>query len=269
MPEVITSMTTGAPAPKVAPPAATPAPADPNPAGNGAAPAAPIVSRETLPNEGKPANAEDQKLATRFASLAKKEADLRRQQDDLKKREDALKGTPTLESLRKRAEANPIEVMQELGWTYEKMTKFLLNDNKHTPEHIRDELAAKIDGLEKKLTAKEEKEQSDYRSKVEETFKSDIANHIEKSTDLDFLKTYPHAREIVYYHMDNEFRTKQNMMKIDEAVAVVEKQLYSQAESFLKTPKGKALAEQILGTTKQPEKPNEGKTVLEIKPVST
>ena len=100
-------------------------------------------------------------------------------------------------ALKKSAETEPLTVLEKLGWSVEKLTKFIMNDGKHTPEELiaktssqyeekLKEQQAKLEQLEKSIRDREvTSKASAYEQKAIATMESLISNYeLIKNYDL-------------------------------------------------------------------------------------
>lgn len=191
--------------------------------------------------ENKEAPKKDDNLSARFAALAKKERMIMDQTKRLKEMEERLKASE--ERVKKFEELNdPLEALKAKGWTYEDLTKRILNDNKPTPEEEVRGVRSEVERLRKELEEKERLSLEAQKQKTEEEaaqqvarFKESISDHIKQNAEKFELTSKYEMTEQVYQIIFDNFEKTQKLMTIDEAVNQMEAQLQKEAEEFMGT----------------------------------
>lgn len=230
----ITSMTSGAPAPTES-----------------------NVSRETKPPVETP-TAPPEALSPRFAKLASSEANLRKRSQEIREKERQLeiaqKAVGSLEELKKRASTDPVAVAKELGMSYETWTKALLSDGQTTPDTVYKELQSEIKELKDQLGKTVTDQQTKEYAEVERKWKVDVKTFAETNADKYELAAnlgIP-IEELVANKVKATYHTTKKMLRHDEALDLLEKDVDNDLRTLLKTKKGQAIAKELLGLTQEP-----------------
>lgn len=153
--------------------------------------------------------------------------------------------------LKARALQNPLDVMKDLGLSYEQLTQYVLNDNKPTPELVESRLQREIQAIRdeqsKSLQTQQEalrQQQDQYKQQQVEQYNQAIAQV--KSEINDFVGARPEdyaliskneASETVFEVMNQHYEGTGRIMKIEEACKLVEDYLEEQALDLFKIAK--------------------------------
>lgn len=231
--------------------------------GSQPAPAADSPAPEAITQEGaretaEPAKPEeDPRFSARFAALARREKALIQKE---KEASDRFKTVQEYEEAKRKFETDPLSILDAHGWSFDKLTNFILNDRKLSPED-------KIEMLEKRLEQdkqerhKEKEEQEKRKKELEEkdyedtlqAGKSQVKKFIEANADTFELVHSNDAFDVVFEVLSEHFRTTQEVMPLDQACQEVENWLEKEArERILKLKKFQPKASEVPETLDKP-----------------
>lgn len=211
---------------------------------------APAVTPETKTTpDPKPAepSKEAGEFASKFAALNKREKTLQEREAKVKESEKASKeGTASLETLRGKAKANPLDALKELGLTYEQVTQYILDGKMAPPPDEKYlSLEQKIQKMEDDKKADETRAAEAKVAQATAAFKQDIEKFVTSNTEKYGLIGDAKATELVYQVVEQHYaKTKEEgearILSIEEACELVEKHLETEAEKWMSFPKIKA-----------------------------
>lgn len=228
---------------------------------------APVVPVETpkveVPAETKP----DEKA--KFSELVKKERMIfhRNQQvaSKAKEVEAKEKAVSDREAKLAAAQSNPVEALKLLGWTYDQITQYIVNNQQTPPDKhvadIRNELSdfKKQAAEEKRLAAEAAQAQAQAQTQeVIENFKQNLNEYIDTNKDKYELVSLHEAQAVVYETIEQHYEKTKKVMTMEEASDLVEKYLEDQIDRSTKTKK--------LASKYQPPPPTEEKKVEKTEP---
>jgi len=232
-------------APVATPAAPTTTPAAAPPAGvNGTAPPAQsgVPLAETPPATepaAKPKKEVD--FTARFAALTEKERELTRRETALKER---ISAAENFETLKARAKKEPTKVMEELGVSYEYLTKHILSGGKAEPEEMIAELREELSGVktqledEKKEAEKKKVADEDaYIQKALDMYKGETTAFLSSSADEYQMIVAKGAQDEVFSLIENWFFEFGEVLTPKAAADKVETALLEEAQKLLKVPK--------------------------------
>ena len=213
-------------------------------------------TEETAASE--PAAQQDDKFAAKFAKLSRREKDIRSRERELEDRLaqfeakmaelEANKPTePAKEPelpLEYRLKKNPLKTLEEIGYSYEDLTKMVLNDGEMSSdmqlnlmrEEIERDYRTKFEELENKLAEKEKKEEEAEYDKVLNSFKSQINDVINNSDDYDLIQAND-AHDLVYDVIESYYQENGSVLDTKEAADQVEQYLYEEHMKILEKSK--------------------------------
>jgi hypothetical protein len=202
-------------------------------------------------------------LVAKERSLSQKAQQISKQNQEYTKRiaalEEQLKGVPpveqvktsTINDLKARALANPLEAMKELGLTYEQLTQFVLNDNRPTPELVETRLQQEITSIKNRLEAEQKARDEAFKTQQLQMQEQSQRQYAEAANQVkleitDFVSARPddfaliqknEASETVFEVMNQHYNNTGRIMNIEEACKLVEEYFEEQALDLFKVAK--------------------------------
>lgn len=198
--------------------------------------------------------------AVRFSALAKREKTIVRRQQELKAEQERFAQTKTQVETQRQAldiaKTDPLKAMELLGWTYDQVTQFVINNKQIPPDkHVLD-VQKKVDALEKaredekKQALEDEKERIAQESlDVINGFKQNLNQFIEGKKDQYELVNLHGAQESVFQAIEMHFEQTGKVLSMEEAAGLIEEQL---EEDIMNSVKTKKLASRF--KTEEPKK---------------
>lgn len=203
---------------------------------------------------------EDKRFAAKFAALTRKEKAIREGEKRLNARMQELEAKlaaqpkvvePVVEPLDRRLRRDPLAALKEQGLDAETLAQIMLNDGKLTPELqmklMREELenkySSQIDEVNKKLAAREAKEEQERQAATINNFKAQIAETV-KSAAEDYELVAAEGEEgieAVFEIIDAYYQETGEVLDIKEAVVAAEEELLEQAKKRIHLAKVKKL----------------------------
>lgn len=235
------------------------------------------VAAEEAVEEAKPEqkSEEDKQFASKFAALSRREKEIRQRESQIEQKLRALdeklakletisapKEAPKAEELplELRLKKNPLEALQSIGLSYEKLTQLALNDGKLTPEmqlelmrqELDDKYSKELEKLRSELSEKDKKTEEQKYNDIVMSFKNEL-NSFLKNNDNDYeLINANNAADVVFDVIEEHFKETGRIMDNKEAADLVEAQLLEEAERLFKLNKLKSK----LGSTAQVQSKN-------------
>lgn len=183
----------------------------------------------------------------KLSDLIKKEKMIYRTKQNLSQKEKLIlekeKALAEREAKLATASTNPIEALKTLGWTYDQITEYMLQNKVPVDKHItdvRNELEQfKKQQLEEKQKAAEEAKQAAeaQATQVIDSFKVQINDFITTNKDTYELVNLHEAQDIVFATIETHFENTKKVLTIQEATDLVEKYLEDRIEQSTKTKK--------------------------------
>jgi len=246
----------------------------------------PKVVEEELPKEV-PQTEEDKRFATKFAALSRKEKAIRESEKRLNTRmkeldaklaaSEASKPAPVVEeALDRRIRKDPFNTLKSLGVDYETLTQIALNNGKLTPELqmqlMKEELESKytsqLDEVNKKIAAREQKEEESRVANLVNEFKGKISTQISSAAE-DFELVAAEGQdgvEAVYEIIDAYYQETGEVLDIKEAVEAAEEELLEQAKKRI----GLAKIKKLMGASEiKTQEPKPQAPIAPVKKTST
>ena len=208
-----------------------------------------------------PQTEEDKRFAAKFAALTRKEKAVREQEKRINARLQELEAKlaaqpkpaekPVEEPLERRLKRNPFEALKSQGLDFETLTQIALNEGKLTPELqmqiMREEIESKynsqIEEVNKKLAAREKREEEERQAATINNFKNQIADTI-KSAASEYELVAAEGQEgvdAVFDIIDAYYQETGEVLDIKEAVEAAEEELLKQAKKRIGLSKIKKL----------------------------
>jgi len=205
--------------------------------------AAEATPAETPKTESEPA------LSPKFAALAKKAKQAYQAQERLKAEKASIesqrKEIDQFNKYKTEATSNPLKALEALGWKYDDLVNYVLNDQKPTESQQISKVQAEIEALRKEQADKErlsvEREQQAAQRQFEETinaFKEKVTEHVSGNADKYELIAATDSQELIFDTIEEYFNKTGKIMAIDKAAELVESYLENEAEEkILKSKK--------------------------------
>jgi hypothetical protein len=238
--------------------------------------------------EAAPETPTDNRVAAKFAALARREKALKAREKQIEERLKALEAAkPKAEaapevapkkpepSLEYRLKTDPFNTLASLGIGYEKLTEMALNDGKLSPdlqmltveEKLRQEFeekyGSKISAYEKEKQAEaeraEEAKRQEAAAKEQQAitnFKQKISTHIgENKVELELLNVEGEdGADLVYSVMDEHYNATGEILDLKVAAQLVEDQLFEDLQKKLELQKVKSKTGASSATKQGPAK---------------
>ena len=191
--------------------------------------------------------------AQRFADMARKQRIQFEKERALKDREARLAAKEAehkaFEERRQAYRQDPMKALEDSGWTYEDLTKRILNSTDPSVQQnvaLR-QLAARQDEMARRLEAKEREAEEATRRAAQleqqsfaDRFKGDIRSTIDANPDKYELTKLYGQTDLVYSVIATEYEQTGEVIPIDAAAEKVEKYLESEAAKVLTAKKFQA-----------------------------
>lgn len=201
---------------------------------------------------------QDDQFASKFAALSRKEKDLRsrekQMEDKIAKFEARMAEleAPKVEEetkepelpLEYRLKKNPLQTLEEMGLSYEKLTELALNDGNLTTdmqmklmrEEIETDFRSKYETLENKMLEKEKAEEEANYNETIASFKTDINTTINESEEYELIQANE-AYDLVYDVIEQFYGENQRILDTKEAADQVEQYLEEELKKVLEKSK--------------------------------
>jgi uncharacterized protein len=249
-----------------APAAQVPVPAPAEAPKPNAAPVADPAAPASPPEIGKDPEPRADKFSARFAALTRQEKALRAEQAKWKAEREAeqKEWAPKVEQAKKYEElktkgktdkAIALEALQELGLSYDDLTKMFLNDSKPTPEMIARAAQEQVEALRREQIEEREKlskTQKDSQAAAEQAaiddFKAQIRDTMSvKPDEFELTLTHANGVQLVYDVIEEHYKATGRVLPAEEATALVEKHLEAELEESAKNGKLPKKLQKLLG----------------------
>jgi len=206
---------------------------------------APSEGESTSPAANKPEGGgdKDDRLASRFAALAKKDRALREEKKRLERERAELAKWGEAERL---AKEDPLALLQRLGLSYQDLTDRQLAAL--DAERAAKDPARRIETVEERLARIEKLErdwvEAERQRKIDAevaAFQGEIEKRIAGEPDRFELVIAGRAHGDVFRLIEAHFNETGELLPVDQAAQLVEDQLLEEAQSFAKAKKLRAL----------------------------
>lgn len=215
---------------------------------------------------------QNDQFSSKFAALSRKEKDIRHREAQLEQRlaefeerfnqmqqkQEEPKEEPKQElPLEYRLKKDPLSTLEEMGLSYDVLTKLALNEGEMPPDMqmklMREELErdykSKFEELENKILEKEKAEEEQKYQQVIDSFKSQINDFVNKDESYELIKANE-AEDLVYEVIEEHFNETGRILDTKEAADQVEQYLEEELRTVLKKSKK-------LGATMTPQEAKE------------
>lgn len=217
---------------------------------------------------------EKDRFASKFAALSRKEKALRQREQEMQARikelEEKAARASEIELLEQRLKENPLELLEEKGVDFGKLTNLYLDNLDNSPEkkisklekEFNSKLESKIKELEEKYNTDKKKEQEAAQQKAIENFKSEISQFVESNAEEYELVKANDATDLVFEVIEEHYNTTAEeaedgvgkVLSVKEAADHVERYLLEQAQTLLKLKKLQSKREEESEKSMSPEK---------------
>ncbi len=205
-----------------------------------------------------PAKKNDE-FSSKFAALSRREKQLRERESQLDQKlamlEERLSKLDTPKEEPKKPELpielrlkkDPLNVLAELGLSYDKLTQLALNDGKLTPdmqlELMRQEMdqkySSEFENLKKELVDRDKRLEEEKYNEVVTNFKHDLTNFVNNDDKYELIRAND-AVDVVFDVIEQHYNDTGRIMSKDEAADQVEAYLEEEVEKLLKLNKLKS-----------------------------
>ena len=189
----------------------------------------------------------DDPLSSKYAHLARKERAIRLQQQELKKQQDAFKAQqaelaakapkePDLSNYvpKDRLSTETLQVLQEMGITYDKLTQDALN----APSPERMEMLTEIKALRDELKAIKGEQENTKKAMVEQQneaynqaiaqIKSDVTDLVRANPSFELIKSTNSVKDVVEL-IERTYKEDKRLLTVEQAAEKVEEYLTEEA----------------------------------------
>ncbi len=203
-------------------------------------------------------SAQNDEFSSKFAALSRKEKAIREREREIEQKiaqfEERMASfeKPAVEEpakepeipLEYRLKKNPLQTLEELGLSYEDLTKMVLNDGqlpadmqmKLMREELENDYRSKFEELETKLTEKEKAEEEAKYNETITQFKSDINEFVDGSENYELIQQ-SEAYDLVYDVIEQYYEENQRILDTKEAADQVEEYLEEEYGKILEKSK--------------------------------
>ena len=202
---------------------------------------------------------QNDEFSSKFAALSRKEKQIRERERQVEQRIAQFEARMAeLESAKKEPEVqkepevpleyrirkNPLQTLEELGYSYEDLTKMVLNDGQMSTDMqmklMREELErdyrSKFEELENKLTEKEKAEEEAKYNETITQFKQDINDFVNNSEEYELIQANE-AYDLIYDVIEQYYEENQRILDTKEAADQVEQYLEEELRKVLEKSK--------------------------------
>jgi len=227
-------------------------------------------------SQEKPVEEEKDQFSSKFAALSRKEKDLRAKERQVEDRiaqfearmaemeaaKNAEPVEPALPPLEYRLKKDPLKTLEEIGYSYEDLTKMVLNDGQMSQdmqmrlmrEEMESDYKSKFEELEQKLTQKERQEEEAKYQETLNSFKADIKDFVNSSEDYELIQAND-AVDLVYDVIEQYYEENGRILDTAEAASQVEQYLEEELQKVLE--KSKKLKSRLTPAAPAPQAPQQ------------
>lgn len=208
-------------------------------------------------------------LDPKFEALARKEAAFRQREREFQAREASYKEKEAklvqVEAWQTRLKDSPLEVLNELGITYDQLVEQAVNAPDSATKEIRNEL--------KKIRQDAQDNVKSQRQAAIKQIRFDAVDLIEQDPQFETIKATNSVDEVVEL-IEREFDKTGRLLTIDQAAKLVEDELFEEAKRIASIGKVKAifkpeLTPELVSNTKQQSNQQQPMTTLTNNMTST
>jgi hypothetical protein len=202
----------------------------------------PEVATPEAPKEPTP---EERIKSSQFAALAKKERMIQQRAQANKAKEAELAAIESKIKERESAfnEMNPIKAMEKLGYSYEDITKFMLDDQKNLEpvmqvKRLQSEMDKRFQEQQKMLEDRDNAEKARIQAEYEQTitgFKTDVKEFVKGNGEKFELTNLLNQDELVIATIEQYFETNKKILPTEQAAEHVENYLRDQVKKIQDT----------------------------------
>lgn len=233
----------------------------------------PVVAEVATVDATKVETKEDlqQKVAPKFAALAKKEKMIYQKNQAVKQREMELERKTQLLATKEKAiqlaETDPEQAMKLLGWTYDQLTEYKLKGKAPVDRSVL-QVKEDLERFQKQVEEKERKQLEDQAKQAQteqqqtiNDFKLQVVNFVsEKKDDYELTNLFG-EQALVYTAIEEHFKSTGKILKQNEAAKVVEDYLEDMLNQGMKTKKFMAKRQVLEKPAEKPREVRESKTL--------
>lgn len=201
----------------------------------------------------------DDKFASKFAALSRKEKEIRHREAQFTAEMERIKAEKSEiekwkaeksnadSEFKNKISSNPLKVLEELGITFEDLTKMQLNEQNPTPEMLiartRQELESgykkELEELRNSLKQEKEKAASEQHEQVVSGFKKQINQFVDANEEAYELIKMNDAQELVFDVIQEYYESSGKVLSIEEAAKYTEQHLEEEAKRVMEAKKFK------------------------------
>lgn len=212
------------------------------------------VKADSKPSEDAPKDSEEAPLSDKFAQLARKEKAMRQKMLEMKAAEDAIKAREAAlaekeareskareeKALKDRLASDPLSVLEEMGWSYDKLTEKVLSREAPKPEEaaiakLQAEIEAIKKGQEEAVKAQQTAQQKQYEHAIN-TLRNDTKKLVESDPEFETVKATDSIEDVVQL-IEKTFNEEGRLLTVEEAARAVEDYLVEEATKLAKLSK--------------------------------
>lgn len=242
---------------------ATPNPEDSQP------PKATQEASQGQPNKSEGSKTEATPLDPKFEALARKEAAFRQREREFQAREATYKEKEAklaqAETFQSRLKENPLDVLNELGITYDQLVEQAVNAPDSATKEIQNELK-RIRQTQDKLAQDAQDSSKAQRQAALKQIRYDVTDLIDQDPQFETIKATNSADEVVEL-IERTFDQEGKLLTVDQAAKMVEDELFEEAKRIASIGKVKAtlkpeLTPELISQTKQQTSKQQPMTTL-------
>jgi len=212
---------------------------------------------------------EDTALSPKFAALAKKAKAAYQAQAQLKAEKASLeakrKEIDEFSKYKQEATSNPLKALEALGWKYDDLVNFVLNDQQPTSDQKLSRVEQQLEAFKREQEAKEqgrlEQERLSAQKQYEETidaFKSRVSQHVTSNSEKYELINLHEAQDLIFDTIEEYFNKTNQVMDIAKAAELVENYLENQFETTFQ--KSKKVQSKLAPKKEEPQPQSQNKS---------
>lgn len=209
--------------------------------------------------EGQPAkdvgsSPEAKPLDPKYEALAKKESAIRTREKEFQAREASFKEKEAklaaAEAFQERLRQNPLDVLNEIGVTYDQLVEQAVNGPDQKTRDIQKKLDA-IEAAQKKQSEDIQNSAKAQRDSAINQIRNDAKDLVETSTEFETIKATESAEDVVEL-ITRTFDETGKLLTVEDAAKMVEEELFAEAIRIANIGKVKAkLTPAVVEASKQ------------------
>lgn len=201
--------------------------------------------------EKNPENNQKDEFASKFAALSRKEKALRQQEQEWKSKleemEARIRSYEEKENTKEpeipldyRLKKNPLQTLDELGLSYDKLTELALNDGKLTPDmqmdimrrELEDKYSKELEDIRNELLERDKRMEEQKYEETINGYMAELTNFVNKSDSYELIKAND-AVDLVFDVVENHYNETGKILSNEEAADLVERELEAELKRVM------------------------------------